>query len=718
MSEKKNVKKETGKIKGGIGFRLMSMFVLLILVPLIIMGFTMYNKSKDILEENLQASSKQLVLQTETSILNFLQRFEDVERVLAANSNFQNVNTGVVSVVDEEAEPVELMKNVGYDDLFKKQYATDSYKVGMWEQLSDLTDVNKDVLWAYMGTENGNMLMRPDGELPADYDARIRPWYKDAVAAQDLIWTAPYPDSTTGDLVISVAIPVKDPKGGSAGVVGLDVSMKTMSEKLNQIQIGERGYAFLIDQSNGVMTHSDNNLIGTNLDASLNEIEGDVLASYDKQAEMFSKILTGIQNNDKIVELSGGNYALLHKIDAFDWTMVGIINESEFEKDAKSILKSLVIIGIITLVVALGISFVFANGLTGRIRKVLIAMEQVKEGDLTTNINVHSKDEIGRLGLYFKDTLDQLSVLIRSIQEISFEVTESAQNLAATSEEASASADEVARTVEEIARGASDQAQDAESGVIVAKSLSEKFNHLDERTGGMMGTAEEVVLANTHGTEAINALKEKTKQTDDANKNIEQVIVQLDNNTQSIDAILDTISAIAVQTNLLALNASIEAARAGEHGRGFAVVADEIRKLAEESSGAADEIRGIVTRIMTDSAKTVESMNVVRGFTKEQTSAVNDVDVSFEITSKSISAIVAEIQTIKKSVEELIDDKDSIVNAIGNISAVSEETAAASEEVNASMDQQTVAVEEVAKAAERMNEISVKLNEELTKFKV
>lgn len=218
MSEKRNEKKVTGKVKGGIGIRLMSMFVLLILVPLIIMGFTMYNKSKSILEENLQASSNQLVLQTETSILNFLQRFEDVERVLAANSNFQNVNSGVVSVVDEEAEPVELQRNVGYDDLFKEQYANDPYKVGMWEQLSDLTDVNKDVLWAYMGTENGNMLMRPDGELPADYDARIRPWYKDAVAAQDLIWTAPYPDSTTGDLVISVAIPVKEPNGGSAGV--------------------------------------------------------------------------------------------------------------------------------------------------------------------------------------------------------------------------------------------------------------------------------------------------------------------------------------------------------------------------------------------------------------------------------------------------------------------------------------------------------------------
>lgn len=722
MEKKEKVRSQNVNIKGGIGFRLMSMFILLILVPLLVMGYTMHNKSRAILKENLEASSNQLVLQTETSIQNFLQRFEDVVRLLASNSNFQNVNTGVaaseVTGEGEAAEPFERITAVGYDNVFLERYRNDTYKMAMWEQLTDMTDVNSDVLWAYMGTNDGIMFMRPNGDLPDGYDPRIRPWYKDAVAANDLVWTAPYADSTTLEMCITAAIPVQDANGGMAGVVGIDVSMQTMSEKLNEIQIGENGYAFLIDQNNGIMTNRDANLIGVNLDPAQNEIEGDILASFEKNADAFGKILAGIKSNADTVKLADGNYAVLHKIDAFGWTMVGVINESEFEKDANEILQFLVTIGVFTLLIAIAISFVFSKSLTSRIRRLLEAMEKVKEGDLTTVVDIRTKDEIGRLGNYFIDTLDQLSGLIRNIQEISYGVTESAQNLAATSEEASASADEVARTVEEIAKGASDQAQDAESSVIVAQSLSDKFNHLNERTVGMISSAEEVVIANTHGSDAISALKDKTKQTDEANENIEKVIVELDNNTQSIDAILDTISAIAVQTNLLALNASIEAARAGEHGRGFAVVAEEIRKLAEESSGAADKIRDIVTTIMTDSAKTVESMNVVRGFAQEQTEAVNNVDVSFDIISKSISAIVSEIQTIKESVEELIGDKDSIVGAISNISAVSEETAAASEEVSASMDQQTLAVEEVAKAAERMNEISVKLNQELSKFKV
>ncbi len=291
-------------------------------------------------------------------------------------------------------------------------------------------------------------------------------------------------------------------------------------------------------------------------------------------------------------------------------------------------------------------------------------------------------------------------------------------NLAASSEEASASAEEVSRTVEEIAKGASDQATDSEKGVQIAMSLSTKFTHLNERTVEMISSTEKVVEANVHGTEAISDLKAKTKQTADETEELGKVIGELDGKTQSIGAILDSISAIAVQTNLLALNASIEAARAGEHGKGFAVVAEEIRKLAEESSTAADEIRDITTTIMADSAKTVESMKGVNEIAQEQSEAVENVDGSFTTISTSIGSIVSEIQKIKGSVEELTADKDQIVHAIENISAVSEETAAASEEVSASMDQQSAAVGEVANAAETLNEISLELNNEIDKFKV
>ena len=234
----------------------------------------------------------------------------------------------------------------------------------------------------------------------------------------------------------------------------------------------------------------------------------------------------------------------------------------------------------------------------------------------------------------------------------------------------------------------------------------------------MIQTTENVVDANTHGMEKVSELKIKTEMAENANTSIETAVSELDENTQSIDAILNTISDIAVQTNLLALNASIEAARAGEHGRGFAVVAEEIRKLAEESSGAADEIRGIVTSIISDSEKTVKQMKLVKQIGSEQAVAVTNVDESFNTISVAVNEIVGEIREIKNAVEGLISDKDKIVDAIGNISAVSEETAAASEEVNASMEQQTQAVENVAKSAEQLKEIAEALGAELSKFNV
>ncbi len=138
-------------------------------------------------------------------------------------------------------------------------------------------------------------------------------------------------------------------------------------------------------------------------------------------------------------------------------------------------------------------------------------MEQVKNGDLTARLQLKTKDELGLLGKFFNETMDELSSLIKNIKTVSSEVGMSAQNLAASSEEASASAEEVSRTVEEIAKGASDQATDSEKGVQIAMSLSTKFTHLNERTVEMISSTEKVVEANVHGTEAISDLKAKNK---------------------------------------------------------------------------------------------------------------------------------------------------------------------------------------------------------------
>ncbi|HSN67307.1 MAG TPA: methyl-accepting chemotaxis protein, partial [Fusibacter sp.] len=252
----------------------------------------------------------------------------------------------------------------------------------------------------------------------------------------------------------------------------------------------------------------------------------------------------------------------------------------------------------------------------------------------------------------------------------------------------------------------------------IARSLSDKFDKLNQYTKDMIRSADETGRAYDDGISSVSELNERNSESITANEDIESVIHQLNDRTIEIGAILDSISAISVQTNLLALNASIEAARAGEHGRGFAVVADEIRKLAEQSSNAAEQVKIIVSNIQKDGADSVKSMSELKQISEKQNAAVLKVISAFETIKKAYEMISANIGSIGQAVTGVNQDKEMIVSSIENISAVSEETAAASEEVTASMDQQTFAVDEVAKAAQDLNQISIQLSQEISKFKI
>lgn len=697
---KKSENKSTNKFfenTNGIKFRLMSMFVLLIGLPLIALGFMVYGQSSSLLADKLQNSATQSALQTEIITDNFLKEFAYVTDMLQDDANVQGV------IANPDSKQWMMM-------LFNSVLANDT-----------------DIMNAYIGTVNKQMFLSPEQSLPAGYDPTSRPWYKDAMTAQGKIWTAPYKDASTNKVIISVAAPVKNTFGNNedVGVVALDISLETLAKKINELKVGKTGYMVIVGPDLRVMTHPNPDMIGMPLNfdeasaASPDEFK-DVNPELKATLSKLKPLADGIKNGDTFIKynFSGVDKYVAVKKNALGWYILATFDEKEITEDISKILMTLIVIGGIAMVLAIAISFVFSQKLTGNVKKMLIGMEHVRKGDLTVQFDVKSNDELGKLGQYFTDTISELGMLVKSIQEISSEVTYSAESLAATSEETSASAEEVSKTVDEIAKGASEQAQDAERGVQVVSELSDKFIKLNDRTEKMIVVAQSANEANHEGSLSIKELKDKTKLTDEANERIEAVIMELDSKSQSIGVILDSISAIAVQTNLLALNASIEAARAGEHGRGFAVVAEEIRKLAEESSGAADKIRGIVTNILADSTRSVSSMKEVKSITLEQSNAVEDVNKTFNTISESITMITSEIETIGAFIHELNKDKDQIVKSIESISAVSEETAAASEEVSASMEQQSMAVDSVAKAAERLNEISVELNGAVKRFNV
>lgn len=663
------------KLKMGLSHKLIAIFTVIVFIIISVMGVSSYFKSTSILENELSDYSAETIGQTKESIKAY---FHGLERSIKMISKDPNAKV----IIDNP-----------------------DYAVWLEGALESYMEANEDVNAVYLGTKTGEFYLEPN---PTELDPTTRPWYIKAKEEDRLIWTDPYEDeneANKGNMVITVAAPVYN-EDEFIGVMGADISLEQLSKKINEIKIGKKGYVYLLDGNNKVIAHRDKSKLNELLPI---ENLREAINNKDKGVVPYS-----VKENGDNVE----KFGVFNRIDGVDWTIVGNIYKDEISDDTSSILTTNLAIAIISIIMSMIVIYIVSKRITKPIEKLRDSMEIIKSGDFTKKVNIKSKDEIGDLADGFNIMVDNLSNLVRRIKKVSNNVSSSSESLASTSEETSASADEVSRTVEEIAHGASEQAADAENTAKTTYSLDGKIKRLVDNSDEMFEFAKTVMKENSDGTKAIKELEEKTKLNNDATNKIEEAILGLDDKSKNINNIVETISSIAEQTSLLSLNASIEAARAGEAGKGFAVVADEIRKLADSSNEATEEIKNIILSIQNDSNNTVNIMGEVKQRSGEQSKSVADMTETFTSISGSIEKITEKIEYITKFVNDVNKDKDSIVESIENISSVSEETAAASQEVSASMEEQSSAVEQVASAAEDLRNLAKELDEEINRFKV
>lgn len=345
-------------------------------------------------------------------------------------------------------------------------------------------------------------------------------------------------------------------------------------------------------------------------------------------------------------------------------------------------------------------------------------MEIIKQGDFSRLVDSKSYGALGNLSSVVNVVLSDIRVLIDGFFTLSMSIVQSSRKVGTTAQEASAAITEISKTVDEIAKGASDQAHEAQQGVQMVEKLSEQITFVYQSYNAVMGDTTRINELNNAGIEAVCVLQEKSQENSDTSEKIFSVVEKLTNTTKDIGLFVESIENIAEQTNLLALNAAIEAARAGDAGKGFAVVAEEVRKLADQSRQSTEEITNLMQSIHEESQLAIQSMEVMKKVSQEQSEAVSKTNRAFNDIANGIISIIEKIKEVNESVTRMQQDKDEVIAAIENISSVSEETAASSEEVAATTEHQLKTIEDMKVAADSLDDLVQELDKKLKKYKL
>lgn len=586
-----------------------------------------------------------------------------------------------------------------------------SNKQGVQDTFNQILATRAHLNSIILANADGDFVRSPVNNDP-DFDPLAAAWYTGGMDRKgDIFISDIYTDEKTGQLLVSFSKQLPDGRG----VLTVIQDLKPLAEQLASVHIGGDGNMVIMDRNRTVLAAA-----GSAAKSGAVSLGGKMLDIVDVQTESTLDENGELAFNVHTIPYMSGALEVYTGVDPLTgWNYVALIGHGDFSQAAKPILNVSITVLVISVILASVVILLILRAFLLPLKQLQLATRSVRDGNLSTRVNLKSKHELGVLAEDFDQMTVALQTMVTELTLTSDKLGTSSQKIQESTEQTTNSVQRVTETIAQTAETAASSASSSEQTAQAVEEMARGVANIAESANSIVDAAQDTAQAVNVGSQTVNEVRTQMQRILTAIQESSHMITELSDLSAEAGKMNTDIADIAKQTNLLSLNASIEAARAGQHGKGFAVVAAEVGKLSEQSKRTAEDIRATLGKMFELISASTTKMN---GDVSSQ------VDEGLKISGKAAEVfssiesftknIVDQIQGISAVAEQISASTEQVSATVAELATLSRHSSDSAQNTSAAAQQQIAAMEEISSASQELASMANDLQQLVARFKL
>ncbi len=674
--------------------KLIGLFLIAGVVPLLIIAFFSLNKAGQALEE---AAFNQLAAVEEIKRHQieeyFKARINELE--VLGNNPF---TVEALTTLDEVNTRVKEEKGISGHDLLKdREYKAvyDHYNETFEHYIDAYGYYDLFLLCPTEGDVFYSIAREADfGTLLSGEKTHLAKLWREALrtgkpALSDM---EPYAPSA-GEPAMFVACPVYQ-NGEAVGVVAVEISIAHVNEIMaDRAGMGETGETYLVGSDKRMRSDSYLDPVGRSVAASF----AGTVENNGVDTEATQRALAGESAQEVILDYNGNEvlsvFSPLELPGGVRWAVIAEIDMAEVDIPVDQLSSAVILIAVIIALVIAVFALWIGTSIANPLKKITEVAKEVANGDLTQEVTIKQRDEVGELASSFREMSDNLNDSIGEISMNAGTVSASSEELSSISAQMSTGAEEMSTQSSTVASAAEQITQNISTVATSAEETSSIVENIATMSEEMSVSIKDVAKSTAQASQISS----------DANIKAEDVgkrMNELSDVVKQVAKIVELIKDIADQTNLLALNATIEAAGAGEAGKGFAVVATEVKELARQTAEASDDISNQISTMLESSNEANSAIEQIIKIIAEVSDINQNIATSMTEQDATMTDTSGTLATVAKSTQDVAAVTKDVTKSVDDIARAAGEVATSAEEVAQNVNEAATSVQDIARSIE------------------